>query len=175
MWEKKDDAGGIHDKAKTYTWSATFKVHHPDGTAFTVFLDTLNKKCDDDEATPCTTNADCAKAPDTYASNDLCGHAGYRDWRLPSVNKDGGALELDSLIDSTPTQGSNKIFPKFKTPCPAGCTVLHCSCNPPDFYWSSTTDHRSPPYAWLVHFTNGLLYTNVKTFNYRVRAVRTGS
>ena len=40
-WEKKDDAGGIHDKDNTYTWS-TGNPWKETGTAFTTFLKTLN-------------------------------------------------------------------------------------------------------------------------------------
>src|SRR3989337_1832748 len=65
MWEIKDDAGGIHDKDTTYTWTDTcggfdlVELSDPDGTLFTVFLDTLNNKCDGNETTPCTSDTDC--------------------------------------------------------------------------------------------------------------------
>ena len=56
-WEVKDTGTGIHGVNRTFTWSDSGT--EPDGTAFTVFLDTLNNKCDQDEATSCTRNADC--------------------------------------------------------------------------------------------------------------------
>jgi hypothetical protein len=95
MWEKKDDnnVGGMRAKNNTYTWSTGGSPWNPDGTAFTVCLDTLNNKCDGDESTPCTTNGDC-----TGIGNELCGHAGYRDWRIPEVNRDGGAAELETIL-----------------------------------------------------------------------------
>jgi hypothetical protein len=40
MWEKKDTSGGIHDVNRMFTWSNTATA--ADGTAFTVFLATLN-------------------------------------------------------------------------------------------------------------------------------------
>jgi hypothetical protein len=40
-WEKKDDAGGIHDKDNFYTWS-TGAPWNETGTIFTDFLATLN-------------------------------------------------------------------------------------------------------------------------------------
>jgi len=58
-----------------------------DGTVVSDFLTKLNDRRDDDEAMPCTSDADCVGAPDTYAINDLCGHAGHRDWRLPNMHE----------------------------------------------------------------------------------------
>ena len=166
MWDKKDNAEGIHDKDQKYTWSANATA--ADGTAFTVFLDTLNHSCDGDESTSCTHDSDC-----TGIGNGKCGHAGYRDWRLPSVNRDGGALELDSLIDPTQT-GDNKIFPAFKTPCSTEkCTVTACSCNGSDgWYWSSTTYATYPLGVWYVDFSSSLMSYDRRTNGNYVRAVR---
>jgi len=58
VWEKKDRSGGVHDKDAKYTWTAG--TTQASGTAFTVFLATLN-------AHPC--------------------FAGYCDWRLPTVRE----------------------------------------------------------------------------------------
>ena len=59
MWKKKDDSGGIHDKDNPYTWS-TGSPWNPDGTAFFVFLATLN-------------------GPGPFA--------GHSDWRLPTPDE----------------------------------------------------------------------------------------
>jgi hypothetical protein len=40
-WEKKDNAGGIHDKDNTYTWSAG-PPNKENGTVFATFLSTVN-------------------------------------------------------------------------------------------------------------------------------------
>jgi len=40
VWEKKDDANGIHDKDNFYSWSTG--TNKENGTAFTTFLATLN-------------------------------------------------------------------------------------------------------------------------------------
>jgi Protein of unknown function (DUF1566) len=80
MWEVKNDNGGVHDKDNLYTWSNSGNL--PNGTLFTVFLDTLNNKCDGDETRACTSNADC-----TGLGNGKCGHAGYRDWRIPNAKE----------------------------------------------------------------------------------------
>jgi hypothetical protein len=56
MWEKKDDAGGIHDLDAVFSWSGPGSVV-ANGTAFTEFIATLN-------SSPC--------------------FAGLCDWRLPT-------------------------------------------------------------------------------------------
>ena len=74
MWEKKDGADGfanaddVHDVDNRYTWSSTGFL--PDGTAFTLFLGTLNNCVDDG----------------TSVTGGLGGHC---DWRLPTLNELG--------------------------------------------------------------------------------------
>ena len=105
MWEKKDDAVGIHDKDNSYSWSSTGTA---DGTAFTIFLPTLNTP-------PC--------------------FAGHCDWRLPTCGGDadrptGEAPELESLLDASGCgSGTLCVAAAFNTNCGnqssgnAGCTV----------------------------------------------------
>jgi hypothetical protein len=169
MWEKKDDnnAGGLHDVHNTYTWSST--GIDPDGTAFTVFLNTMNNYCDGDETTSCTADADC-----TGIGNGLCGHAGYRDWRLPEVHQDGGAEELELLIDLSQA-GAPYTFTEFRSPCSPLCTVLTCSCTASLLpYWSATSWASYPFHAWLVTFHDGHVWHSVKSNSPYVRAVRGG-
>jgi cysteine-rich repeat protein len=165
MWEKKDLSGGIHDKYNTYTWS-TGPPWNPDGTAFTLFLDTLNNTCDGDESTACTTNATC-----TGIGNGLCGHAGYRDWRLP--------LE----------DGCNDCYtgyPAYSCPCdpaeletillrpyPCGPCIDEIFGPTGSVYWSSTTRDNTPSNAWYVHFQTGTVgYAASKDVEHHARAVR---
>jgi hypothetical protein len=51
QWEQKTDDGSVHDKDNTYTWSCdpasgcvSTPLGPPNGTAFTAFLGTLNKR-----------------------------------------------------------------------------------------------------------------------------------
>jgi hypothetical protein len=59
VWEKKDNAGGVHDKDNLYSWSTG--TNKGDGTAFATFL--------------------------TGAGTGLnvAGFAGAKDWRLPTL------------------------------------------------------------------------------------------
>lgn len=63
-WELKTDDGSVHDVDDTYTWSTDAQLpgatYDPNGTAYTVFLATLNTN-------PC--------------------FAGYCDWRIPTIDE----------------------------------------------------------------------------------------
>jgi hypothetical protein len=97
--------------------------------------------------------------------NGGAGFAEHTDWRIPNH------LELESLLDL----GSNTIaaYPEFNSGCVAGCTVLTCSCTAASNYWTSTTYHASPIFAWytaLDYTANSAGY--FKTEPLYVRAVR---
>jgi len=101
----------------------------PNGTAFTVFLDTLNNKCDGDESTLCIHNQDCRGI-----GHGKCGHAGFRHWRLPHIK------ELQSLVDFGVPEPAPTVDATFP-----GATAG-------DFYWSSTPDAFREPHARIVDF-----------------------
>ncbi len=174
MWEQKDDnnARGVHDVDNRYTWTEPMTdgdYTDADGTAFTVFLNTLNNRCDGDKATGCTDNSDC-----TGIGNGLCGHAGYRDWRLPEVHRQGARGELDSLVYLA-GPGRPQTAGAFTTPCTPGCTLPGCSCTGTRAgYWSSTSTPH-PRFAWYVDFFDHFMGLGFKDRSYYVRAVRGGS
>jgi len=177
MWENKDDTGGIHDKDKLFTWTLGFFDTAPVGTVFTVFLDTLNNRCNLDETRPCVGNADCAEA--NNGPGGPCGFRGYRDWRLAEVNKDGGTEELESLVDqSVPGCGvppfNPCVDPVFNDGCVAACTLTDCSCTAATNYWSATTRADIPAFVRVVQFVLGFVSSTNKDFDIPARAVRGG-
>jgi hypothetical protein len=150
MWEQKERGTGIHGVDARWQWSATGSTQ-PDSTAFTVFLDTLNNKCEDDEVTPCATNADCAMG--------MCGFAGHRDWRLPNVK------ELISIVDYGQRDPAiSPTFPGERFPSAA-------------IYWTSTSvvHPDNPDFVWAIGFTAGQNFITGKALGQnRVIAVRGG-
>ena len=173
VWEKKDNAGGIHDLNNVYQWSSSGSAM--DGSAFTVFLSALNGN----------------------------GFAGHHDWRLPTSAGNGPATgqpaEVETIEASTacgPTQGAcmpaifntncgpyNGSDPPAASTSNPGCTVdgaagtSSCSCAPFYHSWSGSTVNGASANAWLECYTvpaNGLSSPS-KTDTYNVRAVRGGA
>jgi hypothetical protein len=172
VWEKKDNAGGIHDLNNVYQWSSSGSAM--DGGAFTVFLAALNGAA----------------------------FAGHQDWRLPTAAgktpPTGQPAEAESIevnVTCGPTDGGCQPA-AFNTNCgpygpsdpPAtttsnpGCTVdgaggtSMCSCAPFYHSWTASTVAGSPDEGWLECYTatgNGLSSPS-KTDAYNVRAVRGG-
>jgi hypothetical protein len=105
-----------------------------------------------------------------------CGFAGHRDWRLPNVK------ELVGIVNYQIPPGPN-VDPAFNgASCGPACTNITdpaCSCTAPDYYWSAST--YTPPFAgypyaaWHVHFYDGSVSSDSKTYDMFVRAVRGGS
>ena len=80
------------------------------------------------------------------------------DWRLPSI------VELQGIVDLS-TSG-----------CGSGGPCIDPTFGPtqPNFYWSATTFAELAGSAWGPDFNVGLLYDDLETLSYYVRAVRSG-
>lgn len=158
MWEKKDEAGGIHDVRNEYTLSNPLTPADGTGTAFTTFLATLNTP-------PC--------------------FAGHCDWRLPSsanccLIPTQQPPELESILAARyPSCPSSPCVPAaFNTNCTPGCSVTSCSCTASNGYWSGSlivVPHSVPENACAVDFDNGMEVCPLIENNFSVRAVRGGS
>jgi hypothetical protein len=73
MWEKKDNAAGIHDKDNKYTWTTGTETMN--GTLVSEFLASLNAGG---------------------------GFAGYKDWRIPTRFELETLLDVQALTPTTP-------------------------------------------------------------------------
>jgi hypothetical protein len=163
MWEKKDAAGGLHDRGNLYLWAG---------------------RCSTTLTTLCGTDADCPTGESCTAGDnddDLpngmtifqwvaqlneAAFAGHTDWRVPNLK------ELQSIVDH---QNMNPaVETAFNTNCLPGCTVTSCSCtrSGPSPYWSATTDAADPSEAWLLDFFDGDVNDNLKALSFYARAVR---
>lgn len=110
MWEKLADDDSVHDKDTTYQRQFPVEIPISPGPGLPNAI-RLELKME--------------------ALNGGSGFAGYRDWRVPSVN------ELLSITSWEPF-GAVGGDPVFNTGCVPGCTVLTCSCPGGGPFWSST-------------------------------------
>ncbi len=145
MWEKKDDAGGIHDKDNAYTWGMPSEPYTMNGTMVTVFLAALNTE-------PC--------------------FAGYCDWRIPNYKELTSILHLEQYLPPVDPAFNTGCAPGCTVDGVGGPI---CSCAPSFCYWSSTTSANGPDFAWGVYFDLGYVGLVTKDFPSYVRAVRGGS
>lgn len=157
MWEKKGRDGGMHDWNITFTWNNAFDVH----------INRMNNMCDGFNGspallTPCNSDADCIGI-----GNQKCGHAGYRDWRVPN------RVELQTIVNMGRRNPSVPALFDDAT-CTTNCNSVTCSCTANNKYWSSTSYAIGVTQAWYVHHGEGDVNFDPKTNSARVRAVRGG-
>lgn len=87
------------------------------------------------------------------------GFGGHYDWRLPTRE------ELQGIVDPDAPG------------CGSGSPCIDAVFGPTQsyHYWSSTTFQNNTSLAWYVSFNDGYASANSKTYDFFVRAVRTGS
>jgi Protein of unknown function (DUF1566) len=191
MWEKKDDAGGLHEYTTFYTWagacSGNTALCQPNaGASLACTTQTGDAVgCDQCASGTCIVDPDHSGAATTIWDwlNQLnaSGFAGYNDWRIPTVGYQGDMPELETLLPPK-SDPCLAVPPVFNTNCDPnnpstlGCSVTSCSCTASS-YWSATTFLPEPGTAESVFFLycgsfgSGGIF---KTQGYSVRAVRSG-
>jgi len=193
-WEKKDQGGGMHDVDTIYPWAGVCTDQNGVPCVGVVGC-TL---CQPDAAAESTCTAEtggavgCARCPETAVCqlingltsawqwlNQLNGEnfAGHSDWRIPTIGRDGGAVQLETIVDmSVPGCGSGPpcVAPAFTAGCADGCAASDCSCTDPGQYWSATSiaEVIPLPSVWSVLFVRGTVGGADKTSGFFARAVR---
>jgi hypothetical protein len=189
MWEKKDQAGGLHDYATLYTWAGACtgntSLCQPNAAAAAACATQTGgaEGCGQCASGTCIVDPDHGGAATTIwdwlSQLNAVAFSGYNDWRIPTVGYDGGTPELETILAAPyPCTGLSVpcVSAAFNTDCASGCAVTSCSCTQSAPYWSATTQLTDPGSGEIVFFTTGGVAGGTpKTDAFYVRAVRGGS
>lgn len=163
------DCAGTGQDGETQTGATHSFVDNGDGTITDEVTGLMWEKHSEDDS--------IHDAGNTYSFTDAVAvkiaalnaepFAGHSDWRLPNRNELATLINFGTLSPAT--------YPDFKTACDPGCTVTECNCTGTTTYWTSTSHHNTPDYAWYINFSQGdfAIMQKVPGNPARVRAVRT--
>ena len=163
-WEKKDQAGGLHDMHTRYTWTGlcgcdsgsctgSEPLCQPNASAANACSVATGgaRGCEECSSGTCNVDPLGVGAPTTIwdwlVQLNGSNFAGHNDWRIPTVGEDGDTAQLETIFD-TSVSGCHLLPPcvpaVFNTGCTPGCAVTGCSCTASFNYWSATTNAASP-------------------------------
>jgi hypothetical protein len=147
--------GGINVMSCTGTGVSGRYMDHGDGTVTDLFTELMWTK---------NANIGGMNWSDAVAYCDNLVTNGYSDWRLPSVDRDGGAAELDTLFradgNSSGTWEGSAGTPFVE--------VQNLS------YWSRTLSTDNSDHAWCVYINYGGIKNDYMAKHYYVWPVRGG-
>jgi len=188
VWEKKDQAGGLHDSDTLYTWAGacpgTSSLCQPNAAAADACAEQTGGAVGCGQCTIGTCIVDpnhkgvATTIWDWLSQLNAVGLAGYNDWRIPTAGLDGDTPELETILAAPyPCTGLSIpcVAAVFNTDCTLGCAATSCSCTQASGYWSATTNVTEPGFAVEAGFAIGAFAAGApKTDAVAVRAVRGG-
>jgi hypothetical protein len=193
MWEKKDQGGGLHDANTLFPWAGICTDNNgvpctgvdcafcqPDAAAASACSAATGGAVG---CAPCSGTATCKPINGLTTvwqwlnQINAAGFAGHSDWRIPTVGRDDGAVQLETIVDTSVSgcgSGVPCAPPAFNTGCVSGCTATSCSCTQAERYWSATSIVGTLPFpsAWGEFFFRGEIVAVDKASAFFVRAVR---
>ena len=137
MWEKKDQAGGLHDSSDRYPWAGEcstrerpHRLCQPNAAAAAACAQATNGAAGCSQCDAGVSCVDDAVMPSglplttvwswVAQLNQGQGFAGHTDWRIPSIGKEGDPPELETILLPTCAVGSACVAPVFDTNCEPG-------------------------------------------------------